>query len=106
MKRIHIAVAVANFADSVAEYTKRFGQHPCCTVAGEYALWRTEILNFSMKVDANNAGEIRHLGFENDAAKVFGETTDVNGIVWESFSYEQQRQEILQRWPDAQFHTE
>jgi hypothetical protein len=32
------------------------------------------------------------------------EERDSNGIVWERFSVEQQRAEIIEYWPHARFH--
>jgi hypothetical protein len=32
------------------------------------------------------AGQLRHIGFEDDLAEGFSSTPDVNGIAWESFS--------------------
>ncbi len=104
MRRIHIALAVADFPASVADYTDRFRQQPCCIVAGKYALWRTDILNFSISVNPEQAGRVRHLGIEDDSAEALTEDTDVNGMMWELFSAQQQNQEILHRWADAQFH--
>ena len=105
MPRIHIALAVADFSDSLADYTERLGQKPCCTVDGKYALWRTDILNFSISVNPEQAGVVRHLGFECEAAEEMTAETDANGMLWESFSARQQKQEILRIWPDAQFST-
>jgi len=102
--RIHIALAVRDYAASIEEYTKRLGAGPCCTVEGTYALWRTPQVNLSISVKPDEAGTLRHLGFEEPLATGFGEERDCNGIVWERFSAEEQRKEILARWPSAQLH--
>jgi hypothetical protein len=104
MKRIHVALAVRDFSLSVEEYTKRLGIEPCCTVEGTYALWCTDTVNLSISVKPAEAGRLRHLGFEDPNAEAMSEETDVNGIVWERFTAEQQRQEILKYWPNARFH--
>lgn len=101
MKRIHIALAVADYEASLQEYTTRLGAPPSCTVEGIYALWRTEQVNLSISVKPEVAGTLRHLGFEDDAALQMTEERDVNGITWERFTSDQQRAEILHFWPDA-----
>ncbi|WP_419811136.1 hypothetical protein [Bacterioplanoides sp.] len=71
-------------------------------VSDQYALWRTDNLNLSIRQNVNvPAGELRHLGFEDPDAREFVTSTDVNGILWEQFSFEQQAQEIAETWPDA-----
>jgi catechol 2,3-dioxygenase-like lactoylglutathione lyase family enzyme len=103
-KRIHIAIAVSDYEASLREYTGRLGVSPCCTVDGAYALWRTDQVNFSISVKPAEAGRLRHLGFEDAGATGMGEERDVNGVVWERFTIDQQRAEILRYWPHATFH--
>ena len=86
MRRIHIALAVANVADSVEDYSDRIGQGPTVVVTGKYAMWRTNQMNFSINEIPDRAGQLRHMGFEDDAAEGFSSDTDVNGIMWELFS--------------------
>lgn len=105
-KKLHIALAVRDYAASLAEYSRRLGVDPCCTVEGTYALWRTDQINLSISVDAARAGSLRHLGHEDETAQAMSEERDVNGIVWERFSADQQREEILRYWPHAKFHDE
>jgi hypothetical protein len=102
-KRIHIALAVREYESSLREYTARLGAEPCCTVEGIYALWRTPQVNLSISVKPEQAGTLRHLGFEDGQSAAMSEERDVNGITWERFSAEQQRSEILQHWPQARF---
>lgn len=99
MKKIHIAIAVSDIAQSVADYSHRFGQKPSMIIADEYALWRTECVNFSIRRVSGEAGMLRHLGWEDHSVAKFTQETDVNGIVWESFSAELQMQEIRDAWP-------
>lgn len=104
MKKLHIAIATNNIEESINDYTVRLGVAPCSFVANEYALWRTESLNVSIRQDLScKPGELRHLGWEDPAAKVFSQDTDVNGIVWERFSAQQQADEINEIWPEAKF---
>jgi len=103
MKRIHVALAVADFGVSLKEYTGRLGVEPCCTVSGIYALWRTDHVNFSITVKPEEAGRLRHLGFEDPTAQAASEDADANGIVWERFAQHHQREEILKLWPHAEF---
>ena len=96
MRRIHIALAVADIAESVADYSKRLGAEPVVVAGNDYAMWRTEQMNFSINAIPERAGELRHLGFEDDAASGFSEDRDVNGIVWELFSPTDQDQKIVE----------
>lgn len=104
MKKIHIAIATQDIEASIKEYTLRLGTEPCSFVNQQYALWRTETINFSVRYDLSaTPGELRHLGWEDDTAPQFSEETDVNNIVWEAFSAQQQAAEINQLWPEAQY---
>lgn len=106
MKRIHIALASADIAATVADYTARLECAPSLVVANEYALWRTDTLNLSVRQDTScRPGELRHLGFEDPAASEFGTTTDVNGVVWERFTAQQQAEEIEAAWPGSGYRV-
>ena len=86
MRRFHIALAVADLTTSIEDYRQRLGVAPTAVVPGKYALFRTESLNFSINELPARAGQLRHLGFEDEAAHGFSSTHDVNGIEWELFS--------------------
>ena len=86
MRRFHIALAVADLDASIADYSRRLGTRPAAVVPRKYALFRTEQLNFSINQLPERAGQLRHLGFEDDDAHGFSSTHDVNGIEWELFS--------------------
>ncbi len=102
MRKFHIAISVADLQSSVKDYSKRLGSKPAVLVPGEYALWRTPTLNFSIRKDrSSRAGALRHLGWEDDSATQFSQETDANGIVWEKFNEGLQKEEIKQNWPDA-----
>ncbi len=102
MRKFHIAIGVADIERSVADYSERLRASPVVVVPGEYALWRTEHLNVSIrKVESEEAGKVRHLGWESEHAPGFTTDTDCNGILWENFSAEQQANEIQEIWPDA-----
>lgn len=104
MKKIHIAISTDKIDETIADYSARFGVTPCSSVAGEYALWRTEVMNFSVRQDPGcDSGSLRHLGWEDAQATAFTQETDVNGIVWERFSAEQQADEINELWPDTDY---
>lgn len=94
MKRFHIALAVADLQASIDDYTVRLGQRPDVVVAGAYAMWRTDILNFSINEAPHKAGQLRHVGFEDDDAHGFDCSEDVNGIHWEHFSAAEQDRRI------------
>lgn len=100
MKRIHIAISTTNIQASVAEYTKRLGAKPVAYIANEYALWRTNEVNLSIRKDRKVApGTLRHLGFEDPDATGFSAEKDGNGILWERFNAQAQDAEIERIWP-------
>jgi catechol 2,3-dioxygenase-like lactoylglutathione lyase family enzyme len=86
MRRFHIALAVADLDASIADYSRRLGTRPAAVVPRKYALFRTDQLNFSINQLPERAGQLRHLGFEDDDVRGFSSTHDVNGIEWELFS--------------------
>ena len=102
MKKLHIAISTDKIEETISDYTKRFGTEPCCVVPGEYALWRVDGVNLSIRQDATcKPGELRHLGFEDSTATEFSEEKDVNGITWERFTAELQAEEINSIWPET-----
>ncbi|MEQ8352947.1 MAG: hypothetical protein RH862_15775 [Leptospiraceae bacterium] len=102
MKRFHIALSTSDIDESVKDYTKRLGAEPVSVIAGEYALWRTESLNVSIRQDPSTpSGALRHLGWEDPEATGFSAEKDCNGILWERFSASHQEEEIRGIWPDA-----
>lgn len=104
MKKLHIAIATNKIEETIKDYTIRLGVAPCSFVDNEYALWRTDSLNFSVRQDATcKPGELRHLGWEDPSASEFSQDTDVNGVIWEHFNVQQQADEINELWPEATF---
>ena len=98
MKRFHISLAVRDLQTSIADYSIRLGQQPNAVVAGKYAMWRTDLLNFSINEMPERAGSLRHIGFEDDTARGFSRTVDVNAIEWELFSVADQDQSIVETY--------
>jgi catechol 2,3-dioxygenase-like lactoylglutathione lyase family enzyme len=96
-RTIHIALGVEDVERSVPDYSSRLGCPPVAHVAGEYALWRSREVNFSIRRVAGPVG-LRHLGWEDDNAAIFSSDVDVNGIVWERFSAAAQDEEIRRHW--------
>jgi hypothetical protein len=86
MRRIHVALAVDDLEATIVDYTARLRAPPIVVVTGKYALWRTTEVNLSVNADVSGSERLRHLGFEDDEVATKSETTDVNGITWESFS--------------------
>ncbi|MDG2991124.1 hypothetical protein L3556_09320 [Candidatus Synechococcus calcipolaris G9] len=104
MKKLHIAISTNNIEATVADYSNRLGEEPCLLIPGQYALWRTESLNLSIRQNASSSpGTLRHLGWEDPAATEFTQETDVNGIVWERFNADHQAQEINELWPGTSY---
>ena len=104
MKKFHIAISTNNIEETIKDYSARLEAEPCSVVEGEYALWRTETLNVSIRKDDNcSPGSLRHLGWEDPNTSNFIEETDFNGLVWEKFTAEQQANEINEFWPQANY---
>ena len=104
MKKLHIAISTDKIEETIPDYSQRFNMPPCLIIPGEYALWRTESLNVSIRQDsACTPGTLRHLGWEDPAATEFSKDTDVNGIVWERFAALHQADEINETWPETNF---
>jgi catechol 2,3-dioxygenase-like lactoylglutathione lyase family enzyme len=96
MRRIHIALAVDDLEDSIADYAERLGARPVTVVPGKYALWRTPEVNLSINCDVDVTQRLRHLGFEDDDVVAKSESSDVNGVLWEAFNARLQDQAITQ----------
>jgi len=101
MRRFHIALSVTDVTQSIIDYSCRLGAGPIVVVPDEYALWRTETLNFSIRQTREQPGALRHVGWEDAAAPGFARQRDVNGLVWEHFCPAAQAEEIRRLWPDA-----
>lgn len=100
-KKFHIAIAVTDIGAAVQEYSRRLGAAPTLVVADEYALWRTETLNFSIRKTTDAPGAVRHVGWEDPTAIGFTRETDANGLLWERFTEQDQQEEITRLWPTA-----
>ena len=103
MRRIHIALAVGDLDESIADYANRIGAQPAVVVSGKYALWRTDQMNFSINEIPARAGQLRHLGFEDDEAEGFTMDHDANDIMWELFSPRAQDEKIREMYGEAVF---
>jgi hypothetical protein len=102
MKRFHISIAVADFDAALADYSQRLACQPCVIDTGRYALWRNDLLNFSISCKSGQvAGVVRHIGFEDDAEPGFREEKDTTGLTWEYFSPAAQLAEIHDKFPGA-----
>jgi catechol 2,3-dioxygenase-like lactoylglutathione lyase family enzyme len=98
MRRIHIALAVADLEVSIDDYSGRLGAPPVAVVPGKYALWRTPEVNLSINCVADAAQPLRHLGFEDDAVVKKSAQSDANGLLWESFNSTLQDEEIIRAY--------
>ena len=103
MRVLHLALAVSNIEQSVADYSARLGIPPVVVVPNEYALWRTDTLNLSIRKTNEVPGTMRHLGWEDTEATEFSNEIDCNGIIWEKFAASHQAQEINDIWPGANY---
>lgn len=99
-KKFHIAIATDDLEATIQDYSHRLGAAPCVMIPGEYALWRTATLNFSVRQTADcPPGALRHLGWEDETATTLATDTDCNGILWETFAAHHQAAEIAEIWP-------
>jgi hypothetical protein len=104
MQKIHIAISTNDIEKTVKDYTQRLRCEPCLVVEEQYALWRTDTVNFSVRYDAScSKGSLRHFGWEDPKVTQFSEETDVNGIVWERFNASNQADEINEIWPHVNY---
>ena len=104
MKKIHLAISTQDLAASIKDYSLRLDAEPDLVITDKYALWRTDTLNFSVRQDRTNSpGSLRHLGWEDSSVSAMSEETDVNGVVWERFTAEQQIEEIRQIWSEVDY---
>ncbi|MDX8385956.1 MAG: hypothetical protein R8M11_05515 [Gallionella sp.] len=103
MKTLHLALSVSDIEQSVVDYSARLGLQPVVVVPGEYALWRTDTLNLSIRKSSESPGTMRHLGWEDAKAIDFSDEIDCNGITWERFTAEQQADEINEIWPETHY---
>ncbi|MEM9451568.1 MAG: hypothetical protein AAGA75_23960 [Cyanobacteria bacterium P01_E01_bin.6] len=107
MHKLHIAISTDKIEDTIKDYSHRLGHEPCSFIPGEYALWRTESLNVSIRHDPSSPpGTLRHLGWEDASASAFTQETDVNGIIWERFNPQHQADEINDLWPQANYQPD
>lgn len=104
MKKLHIAISTDDIAGTVQDYSQRLSAHPCVVIDGEYALWRTDTLNVSVRRDTSiQKGTVRHLGWEDTTATGFTADVDINDITWERFTADQQAEEINDLWPGTHY---
>ncbi len=107
MKKLHLAISTNDIAATVKDYSERLEAQPCLIIPGEYALWRTDTLNISIRRDCfSSPGSLRHLGWEDSAVPQFSAETDVNGVVWEKFTASQQAEEIREIWSEVDYQPE
>lgn len=107
MKKFHIAISTHDIEATVKDYSDRLQVKPCLVIPEEYALWRTETLNLSIRKNSSGSpGEVRHLGWEDAESSDLSTEIDVNGIVWERFSASAQAEEINEIWSDVNYQPE
>ncbi|MCC5858018.1 MAG: hypothetical protein JJT90_07675 [Ectothiorhodospiraceae bacterium] len=106
MKRFHLAIGVEDVEASVEDYTRRLGAEPVLIIPGRYALWRTPQLNFSIRHIPGSSATLRHVGWEDPEANTLSVEHDVNGLVWERFTAQDQAREIRANWPDVQYRAD
>ena len=103
MKKFHVSISVSNIDASIEEYSKKLGCEPCLKIPNEYALWRTDTLNFSIGKSEENPGNISHIGWEDSRLSSFKEEKDINGITWEYFDPKSQEKEINNHWENVNY---
>ena len=107
MKKLHLAISTQDIEATVKDYSIRLDSEPYLVIPGKYALWRTNALNISVRhYDSIEPGKLRHLGWEDANALSMSAETDVNGIVWENFTAQQQADEIKEIWSSVEYEPE
>lgn len=101
--KVHLAIAVENLEQSIEDYSTRLRVRPDLVLENTYALWRTDILNLSIRVTGESVGLVRHVGFEDESASEFTAEKDVNGLLWETFNKHHQAAEIELAWPGTNY---
>ena len=100
-QKLHLALGVKDINESIKDYSRRFSCDPVVIIDNQYALFRTETFNLSIRrVDVESIG-LRHLGFESEDYSEFQSDKDCNGFLWETFSKQDQIKEIVEMWPDS-----
>jgi catechol 2,3-dioxygenase-like lactoylglutathione lyase family enzyme len=100
-QRVHIALAMPDLAAAIHDYAKRLGVMPSVVAVGEYALFRTPILNLSLTFAPASKTSVRHLGFEDASCLQKSADADPGGMMWERFSVQHQADEIKKLWPNT-----
>jgi catechol 2,3-dioxygenase-like lactoylglutathione lyase family enzyme len=90
----HLALAVDDVEAATADYTNRLGVQPVVHVEGAYALWRTPEVNLSISMTKDGRPGMLHVGLVDPGVSAKTYSTDCTGLLWESFSVEQQDAEI------------
>ncbi|GAB4215382.1 MAG: hypothetical protein OHK0012_15410 [Synechococcales cyanobacterium] len=104
MPILHVALSTTDLKAAIADYSARLGSAPVVVVPDTYALWRTPHVNLSLRWDPDRpAGQLRHLGWEDDTATAFTVDIDVHGIPWERFHPLHQAAEIQEVWPGTDY---
>ena len=102
MRRFHISISVSDFTAALADYSQRLQAEPVIVSEGRYAQWQTDCLNFTISCKpAQEAGQVRHIGFEDDSASGMREEVDTAGITWEYFHPDAQKDEVCKKFPNA-----
>ena len=97
--KVHIAISVSDISKSVNQYTVFLKQKPILVIPDQYASWRTNKINLSLRKTNEMLGTIRHLGFEDDSFSSFNTFTDNNGVLWDTFNKVDQKHKIQTIWP-------
>lgn len=101
MERVHIAIGVSSLSESISFYEKKFSVSPELIIPHEYALFKTETMNISLRVVPENQIGVRHVGVESMRFDSFTAEKDPSGVLWESFNEQAQYDEIEEIWPNS-----
>jgi hypothetical protein len=74
-EKISHLLSTNDFTGSVADYSARLGCKPEVVVAGRYALWRNDLLNFSISCkEGQKGGQVAILALRMMAKKPFAKS--------------------------------
>ena len=69
MKRLHLALGVADMESSADDYSQRLGCRPYRLIPGTYALWCTDAVNLSIWKVGYEEGEARRRHGSGDVVR-------------------------------------
>ena len=92
MKRMHIGLSVADLDESIAFYTRLFGEEPTLRREG-YAKWMLDdpLVNFAVNATSDGEVGVSHLGLQVES----NEELEEMRAIWDSRGFQREDQDDL-----------